>query len=831
MRKIIISISSILCVIFMCVGLAGCNWFKPTPQPQPENNATKTLLNGGFESADLSGWTVEYGDAFDDDCISSQKTFMFENDANNNVLSINHTGNWYLTGKGYHGRYSGARTGAIRSTSFTVPEDGAISLKLAGGALTVGKGTGAPEKAKEKLCFVGFYLVENDKMIAMQTNEYFHEHTEEYIIPERYASGVYNTDNFYEYYLDLSEYAGQEIYIRIVDNDQSHYYGYIAVDDIRIGSADPQTEGNFFTKVIDYETEATAPSIYEIKNGGFELGSLAGWTIVEGEAFSNDGVNTESVWWNENITYSRDGNYHYGKYMPSATGVLRSSEFVLGGSGYVSYKLGGCSDNSKAYIRFMVKQGDEAIEVARYSNFKYWNYQFPYVQNGMRLLNMVQYYADLSKYIGETMYIEVVDTNTSSDELGCITLDSVQTYWEKKPLWIDSESFLAAYDSDIMIDSEYQIENGGFETGDLTGWILEGEKIGQVTNASGWWAENLPYNKKGAFLFSGIVDEAAGVLEHYKGTLTSSAFTVGGSGYITFLLGGGGNPLECYISIIDAESGEELARYANRLFNDKGIGIINNGSNLANMVLYKADLSEFMGRSLKIRVVDNATAVWGLITVDSFVTYYKDAAVVPSNANMAIDIKPEPLPDTVLGENDPYQVTNGDFESGDLTGWTLETTFGNTEMGYVSGQDVFWKNADKPYNKDGRFLFTGIEDVMGSMEAAHGTLTSSTFTVGGIGFMTFKLGGGYNQECYIEIVDASTNQAIAKYHNDNADNNEGRMFLFKADLTEFMGREVYIRVVDNASAAWGCLAVDSFITHYESADELPDATLINNQLK
>ena len=838
MRKITVTILSILCLIFLCVGLSGCKWIaglgkkpdpkpEPKPDPKPDVSDVIPLINGGFESADLSGWTVEYGDAFNDDCISSQKTFMFDNDANNNILSINHTGNWYLTGKGFHGKYSGARTGAIRSSSFTLPEDGLVSIKLAGGALTVGKGVGAPEKAKERLCYVGFYLAENDQLIAMQTNEYFHEHTEEYIIPERYASGVYNTDNFYEYYLDLSDYAGEQIYIRIVDNDESYYYGYIAVDDIRIGSdALPQTEGSFFTKVIDYETEATAPSIYEIANGDFELGSLAGWTIVEGEAFSNEGVNSEKVWWNENITYSRDGDYHYGKYMPSATGVMRSTEFVLGGSGYISYKLGGCSDNSKAYIRFMVVRDGEAVEVARYSNFKYWNYQFPFVPNGMRLLNMVQYYADLSKYIGETMYIEVVDENSSSDELGCITLDSVKTYWEKKPVWIDSESYLAAYESDIMIESEYQIPNGGFETGDLTGWILEGEKIGQVTNASGWWAENLPYNKKGAYLFSGIVDDAAGVLEHYKGTLTSSAFTVGGSGYITFLLGGGGNPLECYISIIDAESGEELARYANRLFNDKGIGIINNGSNLANMILYKADLSEFMGRSVKIQVVDNATAGWGLITVDSFVTYYADASVVPAKANEAVDIKPEPIPDTLLGENDPYQVLNGDFESGDLTGWTL----GGDAIGYVSGQDVFWKNADKPYNKDGRFLFTGIEDVMGSMEAAHGSLTSSSFTIGGCGYITFKLGGGYNPDCYIEIIDAASGEAIARYHNDNADNNEGRMFLFKADLTEFMGREVCIRVVDNASAAWGCLAVDSFITHYQSAEDIPEATLIDNKL-
>jgi hypothetical protein len=379
-----------------------------------------------------------------------------------------------------------------------------------------------------------------------------------------------------------------------------------------------------------------------------------------------------------------------------------------------------------------------------------------------------------------------------------------------------------------MLESEYQVINGGFESGDLTGWTLEGQKIGRVTNAYGWWNENFPYNKKGQYLFSGIVDEGAGVVESNKGTLTSSAFKVGGSGYITYLLGGGGNPLECYLSVVDATTDEELARFSNKGFSDLGTGLINNGSNLANMVWYKADLSAFMGRTLKLRLVDNGTTNWGLLTADSFVTYYKSESGVPAKARLAVDVKPEPKPDEVLGENNIYQVLNGDFETGDLTGWTLIETSG--PIGYVSGQDVFWKNANKPYNKDGSYLFTGIEDVMGSMEGAKGSLKSSTFKVGGIGFITFKLGGGYNEECYIEIRSAENDGLLAKYHNDNTADNEGKMFQYKADLTGFMGQEVYIVVVDNAENNWGCLAVDSFITYYEQSENLPSAILAENKL-
>ena len=372
------------------------------------------IENGGFETGDLTGWKVVEGKAFGDDCITTADTFWDQK------IPFNKVGNWHLFGIGDSGIIPESATGKLQSSTFTLGGDGTVSMKL-----------GAGQRADK--CYVAVYLADNNKLIAKQGNTEFVDPG--VADPAKYSSGLAFTNNYAEYKLDLKQYLGKKMYLVIVDSDTDSGFGFIIVDDIRTyyvnGKADPQAEGAKHDKVKNSASAAQvqAASKYEIANPGFELGNLNGWKIESGAAFSDYGVTDQTTWWAEAIPYNGDGKYWFGMYNEGAVGKLRSSTFELGGSGWITFKLGGGKDATKCYIS--VYNADTQAEVARFGNTLFADKNFPHVDQGMNLANMVQYKADLSKYLGKNLYLEIVDDATA--DWGLMTFDSFNVYNQSAP--------------------------------------------------------------------------------------------------------------------------------------------------------------------------------------------------------------------------------------------------------------------------------------------------------------------------------------------------------------------------------------------------------------
>ncbi|WP_371809633.1 GH32 C-terminal domain-containing protein [Halobacillus sp. Marseille-Q1614] len=176
-------------------------------------------------------------------------------------------------------------------------------------------------------------------------------------------------------------------------------------------------------------------------------------------------------------------------------------------------------------------------------------------------------------------------------------------------VWNSTAVFQNVRKGENIKTSEKEIINHDFETGDLTGWnpvkgnAFTDDHITEVTN---YWGG--AFNQEGTFHLWGFSDLHDG--DNATGELRSSYFKLSGSGEINFLLGGGNDINNRYLSLVRASDGQELIRQANTKFNED-----------ETFKRYVWDASDFVGDVLYIKAVDQAGGGWGHINIDDFNVY------------------------------------------------------------------------------------------------------------------------------------------------------------------------------------------------------------------
>lgn len=534
-------------------------------------------------------------------------------------------------------------------------------------------------------------------------------------------SGAAETDFTYE--LVKVAYDGQEITT-----------GFNALTLNKAGIATVTYRATYDGETLDGTFGIEVTDEHQIKNGGFETGDLTGWTVTEGEIHVNSAVNDAEYGWS-GAPYNIGGKYHFDGTaavdLETDTYTLKSENFVLGGAGVISFKLGGHTAVLRVYD---VTSG---VCLAEYENTAFADVEHAHVEKGNRSLTMTSFYADLSQFIGANLYIEIADITLASGGWYIAHFDDIVTYYEGETAivladlvgrtdtliytceggektcevgWVEAtnnitpelvmftqkvneyneanagscdftqyisnvegavigvanptlnkaitkvsdgttdyttgfnafnleagktytatytltyndgtQDYIANAMFTIKVLSQYEIRNGGFELGTLEGWTYEqGEGDGKITGDSALstdethWGEKIPLNKSGKYFFSGWnanTEEA----NAYK--LTSTRFTLGGSGVISFKLGGNAAVLKVFKA-----DGTQIAEYSNTEFADKNFPHIELGGRWATMTSFYADLHEYVGQELYIELHDKGAAAWGVAFFDEVVTYYE----------------------------------------------------------------------------------------------------------------------------------------------------------------------------------------------------------------
>ncbi|WP_166831407.1 sulfatase family protein [Thalassoroseus pseudoceratinae] len=176
--------------------------------------------------------------------------------------------------------------------------------------------------------------------------------------------------------------------------------------------------------------------------------------------------------------------------------------------------------------------------------------------------------------------------------------------------------------------------------------------------------------------------------------------------------------------------------------------------------------------------------------------------------------KPNPSPKkpTPRGKNKPakktpatpsQRSTSFDFESGRLKPWKIvEGQFGHI----IGSREQFFHNKGE-YNKQGKYYLTTLESspmAEKGKDAQTGVVVSPMF-VPKAGTMTFRVGGGDGPNVYVALCTADGKEVLHARGIRNQVMQERSW-----DLTAYVGKKMFIKVVDRSTGGWGHITVDDF---------------------
>ncbi len=342
----------------------------------------------------------------------------------------------------------------------------------------------------------------------------------------------------------------------------------------------------------------------------------------------------------------------------------------------------------------------------------------------------------------------------------------------------------------------YMPINGDFETGDLSGWeIINGSSfadagISDLTNVN----VSINYNKEGTYFYRGTNESSEGIMR-------SSSFVIGGTGIMTFKLGGGYLQALTYISIVSALTDIEIYRVGNSRFNEPTSGYTD--YRVENMNDYYINLAPFLGQQVYIKIVDQSIVNHGYLTFDNFVTYYASS---PNLSSFSLAPNIMPLFQDFAGT--PDNLYNGNFITRTLAGYTV-----------IGEENVF---RSSHINENGRLSNRADETKIG-------VLRSSAFKVAGTNIMSFRLGATKHEDVtYMSLKLVGTNEEIFRtYSNRWRDADEENTHLYHIDLSAYQNNAVYIEFVDNSRADWGLLTIEAIQTYYASLPPVLDEIAYN----